>query len=88
MADVSHAPLSVLLICVTMCFLALFGAKPWNYYFYAFHSFHNRPNPYSLRATKSRTQDYNREKFVLNFSFVGLLLQVILSYTSWFWTLL
>ena len=32
-----------------------------------------------LRATKTRTEDYNRAKFALNLSFVGLLLQVILS---------
>ena len=67
-----------------MCFLALFGPKPLNYYFDAFHSFHNY---LSLRTTKTRTEDYNRAKYALNFSFVGLLLQVILLGTSWFWTL-
>jgi len=66
-----------LLTCATVCFLALFGAKPCNYYFDAFHSFHN---PYVLIQT--RIEDYNRKK--INFSFVGLLLQVILSDTSWF----
>ena len=62
-------------------FLALFGPESWNYYFDVFHNFDNYP-------TKTRTEDYNRAQFALNFSFVGLLLQVILSVTSWFWTLL
>ena len=41
-----------------------------------------------IQATKTRTRDYNRSKFALNFWFVGLLFQVVLSDTSWFWTLL
>jgi len=55
---VSYAPLSVLLICViTTCFLALFV------HFKISIGLIIR----SLRATKSRTQDYNRAKFALNF---------------------
>jgi len=75
---------------------------------WCFHNFHNL---LSLHAINTRTEDYNWAKFALNFSFVGLLLiiiiirqfirrrsmseslqgrklQVILSGTSWFWTLL
>jgi len=64
-----------------MCFLALFGAKPWNYYLFdAFHCFHL----YVQLNRGLKTITVNRAKFAVNFSFVGLLLQVILSDTSCF----
>jgi len=45
-----------LLTCARMCFLALFGPKPWNYYFDVFYSFHNYPYVQPKRGLKTITE--------------------------------
>ena len=62
-----------------MCFLVFLVRSPdtINLMHYTASIIIRRPT--GLHATKTRTEDYNRAKFALKYSFVGILLQVILS---------
>jgi len=54
-------------------FLVLRNPGTWNYFTFTISITGIR----TVQATKTRTRDYNRAKFALNFSFIGLVLKVV-----------